>query len=341
MNAPDHVARASGPKTKYDRKTPNQKRVINEALEILRSFGIPLEATATQLEAMGLAFLAIAGIDEPGTWSQCRDVDTRALKTREIIAWKNSHFGETGSLGSYDDIRRRDLNLPNLAGVAAQPKSSGKNDPTRGWGVAADVAAITRDFPSDRFRLGVENWMKDRVPLDVKLAKPRDLAEHSVLLPHGLVLDLEGGSHNALIKAVIEVFLPIYGYGAQVLYVGDAGSRMLHFDADRLEQLGVFDLDKGDLLPDVIAYSEQKGWLYFIEAVHSVGPVSAAKHLRFEALMKACKVPVVYVTAFESKNKFAKFADDIAWETEVWIQSDPTHMIHFNGDRFLGPYLEE
>ena len=29
---------------------------------------------------------------------------------------------------------------------------------------------------------------------------------------------------------------------------------------------------------------------------------------------------------------------DIPWETEVWLESDPTHMIHFNGSRFMGPY---
>jgi len=340
VSVPKHVENASGSKTKFNKKSSSQKRAINEALELLRLFGIPLSGlTSTRLEAMGLAFLAMAGLDKPGRWSKCADVRSRALTTREIIGWKNSNFGEKGSMGSYDDIRRRDLLYPNLAGVAAQPKSSGKNDPTRGWGVAAEVAEIVRCFPGKKFDALLAQWMKGRVPLDVKLAKPRDISEHAVALPGGVVLELEGGSHNELIKAVIEVFLPIYGHEAEVLYVGDAGSRMLHFDAVRLEELGVFGLDNGDLLPDVVAYSRGKGWLFFIEAVHSVGPVSSEKHLQFETLMRTCKVPVVYVTAFENKSKFAKFADDIAWETEVWIWSDSTHMIHFNGDKFLGPYV--
>jgi adenine-specific DNA-methyltransferase len=37
-------------------------------------------------------------------------------------------------------------------------------------------------------------------------------------------------------------------------------------------------------------------------------------------------------------NEFKKSAADIAWETEVWIADNPSHMIHFNGDRFLGPH---
>jgi len=32
--------------------------------------------------------------------------------------------------------------------------------------------------------------------------------------------------------------------------------------------------------------------------------------------------------------------NDISWETEVWVAESPTHLIHFNGERFLGPYEE-
>ena len=30
----------------------------------------------------------------------------------------------------------------------------------------------------------------------------------------------------------------------------------------------------------------------------------------------------------------------IAWETEVWIVENPDHMIHYNGDKFMGPYTK-
>ena len=39
-------------------------------------------------------------------------------------------------------------------------------------------------------------------------------------------------------------------------------------------------------------------------------------------------------------NKMMKYLDDISWETEVWVAESPTHLIHFNGERFLGPYEE-
>jgi type II restriction enzyme len=48
--------------------------------------------------------------------------------------------------------------------------------------------------------------------------------------------------------------------------------------------------------------------------------------------------PVFHVTAFLTRNKFRKWAADIAWETEVWIAEAPDHLIHFDGKKFLGPY---
>ncbi|MGL5794443.1 MAG: BsuBI/PstI family type II restriction endonuclease, partial [Waterburya sp.] len=45
-----------------------------------------------------------------------------------------------------------------------------------------------------------------------------------------------------------------------------------------------------------------------------------------------------YVTAFPDRKTMAKYLADISWETEVWTADAPTHMIHFNGDRFLSPH---
>ena len=37
----------------------------------------------------------------------------------------------------------------------------------------------------------------------------------------------------------------------------------------------------------------------------------------------------------------AKYLPEISWETEVWFAESPSHMIHFNGERFLGPHEGE
>ena len=45
----------------------------------------------------------------------------------------------------------------------------------------------------------------------------------------------------------------------------------------------------------------------------------------------------IFVTAFQNFAVFKKFSDSLAWETEVWISEMPDHMIHMNGDKFMGP----
>lgn len=45
----------------------------------------------------------------------------------------------------------------------------------------------------------------------------------------------------------------------------------------------------------------------------------------------------IFVTAFRNLKTFKKFSDALAWETEVWISELPEHMIHLNGNKFMGP----
>jgi len=86
------------------------------------------------------------------------------------------------------------------------------------------------------------------------------------------------------------------------------------------------------------AYSEQRNWLYLIEAVHSSGAISPVRLLELKKLTEQCTADIIFVTAFLDRATFRQFAPDIAWETEVWIAEAPDHLIHFDGEKFLGPY---
>lgn len=158
-----------------------------------------------------------------------------------------------------------------------------------------------------------------------------------VLLPGGAALEFSLGEHNLLQKAIIEEFLPRYGYGAEVLYVGDTANKSLHYSAERLKALNFAELAHGEL-PDVVAYSAEKDWIYLIEAVHTSGPIDPIRKLKLELLAKNCSAGLVFVTAFLDRLTFRKYVADIAWETEVWIADAPDHLIHWNGDKFLGPH---
>ena len=89
-----------------------------------------------------------------------------------------------------------------------------------------------------------------------------------------------------------------------------------------------------------IYYSRQRNWLYLIEAVHSSGAITPVRLLELRRLTEECEADIIFVTAFLNRKTFRQFAPDIAWETEVWIAESPEHMIHFDGEKFLGPYSQ-
>lgn len=91
-------------------------------------------------------------------------------------------------------------------------------------------------------------------------------------------------------------------------------------------------------MPDVVVHDTRRKWLLLLEAVISAGAVDAKRRKELKDLFKGCKAGLVFVTAFEDRQAFGRFQKLISWETEVWIATDPDHVIHFDGERFLGPY---
>lgn len=179
--------------------------------------------------------------------------------------------------------------------------------------------------------------MKDHGNLTNAYRRARDLLKVAVTLPGGDCVELSAGIHNELQKHVVEEFAPRFVPGSVVLYIGDTAKKQLIVATDQLKDLGLPEMNH-DKLPDVVLYEAKKNWLFLIEAVTTHGPVSPKRHAELESAMKNCKADRVYVTAFSDFGGFKKYAAEIVWESEVWIAEVPDHMIHFNGDKFLGPY---
>lgn len=122
-----------------------------------------------------------------------------------------------------------------------------------------------------------------------------------------------------------------------MVYVGDTGDKWGYFDAALLTTLGVAVATHGKM-PDVVLYYAEKNWLLLVEAVTSHGPVDAKRHAELEHLFSQATAGLIFVTAFPNRKLLAHNLGKIAWETEVWIADAPSHLIHFDGERFLGPY---
>lgn len=321
------------------KKTREVKKLIKIATEILTAIGFPmLELTPRRSERVAMALLATANIHSLSEVNQPKTIDdVVVMKTRDIINFMNSHFGEDISSGSYDDIRRKDLKQLILGGIVMRTNENlARNDSTRGYALNHSAAPLFQSYGTEGWKQEVNKFIETHGSVTDLLDRTRNIVRIPITI-EGETLEFSNGEHNILQKAIVEEFLPLYGYGAEVLYIGDTADKYLHLNQGKLDELGFFKLDHGEL-PDVAAYSESKNWLYLIEAVHSSGPISENRLLELKKLTKNCKADMVYVTAFLDRTTFRTWVKDIAWETEVWIADNPTHLIHFNGDKFMGPY---
>jgi hypothetical protein len=214
-----------------------------------------------------------------------------------------------------------------------RPTNSGKTV----YQIEPSALALLRKFGAKQWAPALEKYLASRESIKHEIARKRNLARVPVTLPDGSQVALSPGGQNPLIKAIIEHFCPAFAPGGIVIYIGDTENKFVHLEAEGLKSLGVT-LDSAAKIPDVIVHYAAKNWLLLIEAVTSAGPVDGKRRKELKELFAGCKAGLVFVTAFETRRTMQSFVSQIAWESEVWIAEDPDHMIHFNGERFLGPY---
>lgn len=325
-------------KIKIQTGTPtNVKNLVFNILDVFQLIGIPVDNTDRKLERMAKACLAVGKIKKD--FSEACSFEDGFTRTRDIISFENKNFGEDISPGSYDDIRRQDLKLLVEAGIVVNSSSTEEqatNNPSRGYGLSTSFANLLHSFGSSKWEILLNEFRKETKSLKEELERRRDLQKVPVTLPNGKIIVLSYGEHNDLQKAIIEVFLPLFGFGAEVLYVGDTKDKFLHLEKAELEKIKFFTLEHEEL-PDVVAYSREKNLLYLIEAYHSTGEWDEIRVRKVKRKLEesGCTANVIFFTAFENKNIFKQKAKDIAWETEVWIADSPEHLVHFNGYKFL------
>jgi len=325
-----------------------KEKRVEEVLGILSAIGFPLGpgtefGTTLRQRRVANILMGVADLRPNQGFSKISyygDGNEHAPRTRDLIRFINEHYGESIADSSYDDIRRKNLDFLVEAEIvvrAANRPGAATNDGTRGYAISPDAIDLFRLSGSKNWKKAVKDWTEKSGNLSEKLARPRVQKLVDVKLPNGTTLNLSEGKHNDLQKAIIEDFLPRFLVEPELLYFGDTAKKILIHDAACLQEIGLQEFSH-DTLPDVVAIDRKRNWLYFIEAVHSANPISRLRHLTLEKLSSDCTFGRVYVSAFLDRAAFRQWVGELSWETEVWLASDPTHMIHFNGDRFLGPH---
>ena len=301
---------------------------INEARELLKMLGMP---KTQQADICCYVLLAMAGIKSDTLW---KDAGNEWIRIHDIIQFANTYYGSTYAENSRETFRKQALHhFRNAALVEDNGKAT--NSPNYRYRLTEETLQMVRTFQTSEWQKSVSRFLEYHEKLVDMYASKKKMTMMPVRI-NGADFQFSIGRHNELQKAIIQEFAPRFAPNSECLYVGDTIEKDLVKNVDKLKELG-FEITLHDKMPDVVLYREDKGWIYFVESVTSVGPMDAKRILEITEMTKSVAAGKIFVTAFLDFKTYKRFSENLAWETEVWIAEMPEHMIHLNGDKFLGP----
>lgn len=306
---------------------------IQEAQDILKTLGLPL---AQQNEISALTLLVLAQLSEETSWN---DAKRQSLRIHDVLLEIKQRYNREYAENTRETIRRQVIHQFEQAGIVVRNPDDptlSTNSPLTHYALSDAAIRTIRTYRSSNWGQAVRSFIESQGALLEVYQKKREQHKIPLRLASGEEYHLSPGPHNQLQVAIVEEFGPRFAPGAKLLYLGDAENKTLILDKEGFQELGI-PVPHHDKLPDVVFYDETRNWIFLVEAVTSHGPVSPKRYVELEAVWKDCLAGRVYVSAFPDFVTFKSFLSEIAWETEVWLAEIPDHLIHSNGDRFLGP----
>jgi BsuBI/PstI restriction endonuclease domain/BsuBI/PstI restriction endonuclease HTH domain len=306
---------------------------IEEAQDILTTLQLP---TAQRNEIAALTLLVLAQLSEDTPWTEAR---RQSLRVHDILIEMKSRYNRGYAENTRETIRRQVLHQFEQAGIVIRNPDEptlATNSPRTHYGLTDIAIRTLRTYGTSEWESTAQTFTQSSGAL-LEMYQKRREQNRVPLVYQGKEYHLSPGKHNELQVAIVEEFGPRFAPSAKLLYLGDTADKKFILDEAGFVGLGV-PVPDHDKLPDVILYDETRNWLFLIEAVTSHGPVSHKRYRELEQVFNKASAGRVYVSAFPDFATFKSFVTEIAWETEVWLSEISEHLIHFNGDRFLGPH---
>lgn len=299
---------------------------IEKVRKLLKDIGMPKRQ---QADLCVLTILGMANLKKTTKWSMATN---EWLRIHDIITFVNQNYDVSYAENSRETFRKQALHHFRTAAIV-EDNGKATNSPDYRYRLTAEFVEILRKIT--RSEEPLKAFKKNHQSLMEIYASKKAMEKMPVKI-NGKDFTFSTGKHNQLQKAIIEEFAPRFAPNAECLYVGDTTQKDLVKREDRLKELG-FKITLHDKMPDVVLYRSDMNWIYFIEAVTSVGPMDPKRIQEISLMTSDVKAGKIFVTAFLDFKTYKKFSEQLAWETEIWLSELPDHMIHMNGDKFLGP----
>lgn len=307
---------------------------LEEAIEILKKFGMPSEQ---QNERTAYCLLSLLNVTPEKAW---KNAENPLVGITPMMTFAKDYYNKIYAPNSRETFRRFSTHQLVQAGIVLyNPDKPDRpvNSPKAVYQISPAALKVIKTFGTNDFEPLLSDFIQNQSTLTAQYAQEREMNMVSVKIKKNHIIQISPGKHSELIRDIIEQLAPRFLPNSTLIYVGDTGEKWGYYDQELAGNL-LFNVQEHGKMPDVILYVEDKRWLVLIEAVTSHGPVDSKRYIELEELFSNVSVDKVYISAFPDKKTFTHYVQDIAWETEAWIADNPTHMIHFNGDKFLGPH---
>lgn len=294
--------------------------------KLLADVGMP---DKQQSDLCSLTMLGLANLKEDDSFKKASN---DWIRMHDVIQFINENYGVTYAENSREAFRKQAMHhFRNAALIEDNGKAT--NSPNYRYRITSEFLNVLKSIGTKKENLSLQNFLSVHEKLVDTYASKKTMPMMPVKI-NNVDYVLSPGSHNELQKAILEEFAPRFAPNSECLYVGDTTNKDLVKNVNKLSELG-FEITLHDKMPDVVLYRADNNWLYFIEAVDSVGPMSPERVIDIQRMTKNVNCGKIFVTAFLDFKKYKRFSEQLAWETEVWIAEMPDHMIHLNGDKFL------
>ncbi|MEH2096238.1 BsuBI/PstI family type II restriction endonuclease [Nostoc sp.] len=312
------------------------KSRIDEALQILTQLGFP----RTQLnERSALTLLALLDLKPTDSWQLATSPLMGITPMMDFMA---QYYGKSYKPNTRETVRRQTIHqFLDAALIVANPDNLSRpiNSPKTVYQIEQTALELLRTYGSEEWKQSISTYLASIETLKKQYAQEREMSRIPIVI-NGEIKTLSPGGQNILIEKIINDFAPRFTPGGKLIYVGDTDEKFIHFDEAALADLGV-NIDSHGKMPDAIIHFTTNNWLVLIEAVTSHGPINPKRKKELEVLFRNAQIPLVMVTTFLSRKAMVAYLAEIAWETDVWVAEDSTHLIHFNGESLLQAYQIE
>ena len=299
---------------------------IERVKKLLEELGLPKRQ---QSDMCSLVILSLANLGKRTPWPEATN---EWLGIHGILEFIHDKYKRKYAENTRENFRKQALHNFRTAAIV-EDNGKATNSPDYRYRLTVEFVEILRKINISKEPL--ETFKKNHQSLIEIYASKKKMTKMPVKI-NGEAFTFSPGKHNQLQKAIIEEFAPRFAPNAVCLYVGDTIQKDLVKKEKRLKELG-FTITLHDKMPDVVLYRADKDWIYFVEAVTSVGPMDPKRIQEITSMTSGVTAGMIFVTAFLDFKTYKKFSEQLAWETEIWIAEMPDHMIHMNGDKFLGP----